>query len=92
MELVSDDDIRAVLEDAIDTAEDESNVKALHLLLQHLQAGTCSNEMDQRLPSEWRPFAWWKKWARDWQDVKYCSHRCRNVAQVAPSIAGISSR
>ena len=24
-----------------------------------------------------RPFAWRKKWARDWADVRYCSHRCR---------------
>ena len=24
-----------------------------------------------------RPFAWRKKWARDWENVKYCSQRCR---------------
>lgn len=24
-----------------------------------------------------RPFAWRKKWARDWEDVVYCSARCR---------------
>ncbi|MDX2237587.1 MAG: DUF2256 domain-containing protein, partial [Hyphomonadaceae bacterium] len=24
-----------------------------------------------------RPFAWRKKWARDWEAVKYCSDRCR---------------
>jgi hypothetical protein len=24
-----------------------------------------------------RPFAWRKKWARDWERVKYCSDRCR---------------
>lgn len=24
-----------------------------------------------------RPFAWRKKWARDWAEVKYCSERCR---------------
>ncbi|XBQ16121.1 MAG: DUF2256 domain-containing protein [Oceanicaulis sp.] len=23
-----------------------------------------------------RPFAWRKKWARDWEAVKYCSKRC----------------
>lgn len=22
-------------------------------------------------------FAWRKKWARDWNDVRYCSDRCR---------------
>ncbi|MDA9128327.1 MAG: DUF2256 domain-containing protein [Flavobacteriaceae bacterium] len=24
-----------------------------------------------------RPFAWRKKWARDWENVLYCSERCR---------------
>jgi hypothetical protein len=24
-----------------------------------------------------RPFAWRKKWAKVWEDVKYCSDRCR---------------
>ena len=24
-----------------------------------------------------RSFAWRKKWARDWERVKYCSERCR---------------
>ncbi|MDQ0457835.1 DUF2256 domain-containing protein [Rhizobium paknamense] len=24
-----------------------------------------------------RPFAWRKKWARDWAEVRYCSERCR---------------
>jgi hypothetical protein len=28
-----------------------------------------------------RPFAWRKKWARVWQDVKYCSERCRRAAR-----------
>ena len=26
-----------------------------------------------------RPFAWRKKWERVWDDVKYCSDRCRNA-------------
>lgn len=25
-----------------------------------------------------RPFVWRKKWARDWNEVKYCSDRCRS--------------
>ncbi|WP_445385579.1 DUF2256 domain-containing protein [Robiginitalea sp. IMCC44478] len=25
-----------------------------------------------------RPFSWRKKWAKDWENVKYCSKRCRN--------------
>ena len=24
-----------------------------------------------------RPFTWRKKWERDWEQVKYCSDRCR---------------
>lgn len=28
------------------------------------------------------PFAWRRKWARDWQSVIYCSERCRR--QGAP--------
>ncbi|MEL7118257.1 MAG: DUF2256 domain-containing protein [Bacteroidota bacterium] len=25
-----------------------------------------------------RPFTWRKKWERVWDEVKYCSDRCRN--------------
>ncbi|MEO1021022.1 MAG: DUF2256 domain-containing protein [Bacteroidota bacterium] len=25
-----------------------------------------------------RPFNWRKKWAKNWEEVKYCSERCRN--------------
>jgi hypothetical protein len=25
-----------------------------------------------------RPFAWRKKWAKDWDDVKTCSDRCKS--------------
>ncbi|WP_460527501.1 DUF2256 domain-containing protein [Chitinimonas naiadis] len=28
-----------------------------------------------------RPFAWRKKWARDWDQVRYCSDRCRRARQ-----------
>lgn len=24
-----------------------------------------------------RPFTWRKKWERDWEQVRYCSDRCR---------------
>ncbi|HCV86602.1 MAG TPA: DUF2256 domain-containing protein [Deltaproteobacteria bacterium] len=24
-----------------------------------------------------RPFTWRRKWARDWDQVRYCSERCR---------------
>jgi len=25
----------------------------------------------------WRPFTWRKKWEKVWDEVKYCSDRCR---------------
>ncbi|MEP6597757.1 MAG: DUF2256 domain-containing protein [Ginsengibacter sp.] len=24
-----------------------------------------------------RPFSWRKKWAKDWDEVRYCSDKCR---------------
>ena len=37
-----------------------------------------------------RPFAWRKKWARDWDQVKYCSDRCRSakISEKGIGIAG----
>jgi hypothetical protein len=37
----------------------------------------------QNLPSKncvvcKKPFAWRKKWEKVWEEVKYCSERCRN--------------
>ncbi|WP_443026257.1 DUF2256 domain-containing protein [Sphingomonas sp. CCH9-F2] len=43
----------------------------------HLPEKTCA--------SCHRPFAWRKKWARDWEQVKYCSDRCRGAGK-RPSI------
>lgn len=28
-----------------------------------------------------QPFAWRKKWARDWHNVRYCSERCRRAGR-----------
>jgi hypothetical protein len=28
-----------------------------------------------------RPFAWRKKWERAWDEVRYCSDRCRGEAK-----------
>ncbi|MDY7025215.1 MAG: DUF2256 domain-containing protein [Pseudomonadota bacterium] len=33
-----------------------------------------------------RPFSWRKKWARDWENVKYCSKRCAGNAKKSPEI------
>nr|WP_256487903.1 DUF2256 domain-containing protein [Deinococcus sp. HSC-46F16] len=31
------------------------------------------------------PFAWRKKWEREWEQVKYCSDRCRAAAKRGAS-------
>ncbi|WP_443627831.1 DUF2256 domain-containing protein [Candidatus Njordibacter sp. Uisw_002] len=28
-----------------------------------------------------KPFAWRKKWARDWDNVRYCSQRCKTESK-----------
>jgi hypothetical protein len=28
-----------------------------------------------------RPFTWRKKWERDWENVKYCSDKCRTLSK-----------
>ena len=35
-----------------------------------------------------RPFAWRKKWARDWDQVKYCSDACRRAARPTGAADG----
>jgi hypothetical protein len=42
MEQVEASDIREVLEDALETAEDPSNIAALHRILGHLASGPLS--------------------------------------------------
>lgn len=42
----------------------------------------------QSLPSKLcvacrKPMTWRKRWARDWDQVKYCSDRCRKSGAVA---------
>lgn len=29
-----------------------------------------------------RPFTWRKKWEKVWDEVRYCSHRCRDARQA----------
>jgi hypothetical protein len=35
------------------------------------------NLPDKLCPACNKPFAWRKKWARDWDNVIYCSDKCR---------------
>ncbi|MDR9393015.1 DUF2256 domain-containing protein [Roseovarius sp. SYSU LYC5161] len=30
-----------------------------------------------------RPFTWRRKWARDWDSVRYCSKRCRGAGAAS---------
>ncbi len=32
-----------------------------------------------------RPFTWRKKWEKVWDEVKYCSDRCRSEGRRKPS-------
>ncbi|WP_200223921.1 DUF2256 domain-containing protein [Rhodoferax fermentans] len=34
------------------------------------------------------PFAWRKKWARNWDQVVYCSERCRRSGPTTPGGPG----
>lgn len=34
------------------------------------------------------PFAWRRKWERAWDEVKYCSERCRNGHKRARASRG----
>ncbi len=35
------------------------------------------------------PFAWRKKWAANWSDVKFCSDRCRNTKPESRTTAAV---
>ncbi len=35
-----------------------------------------------------RPFTWRKKWAKDWENVRYCSQRCRGNAKGPSAVKG----
>lgn len=37
-----------------------------------------------------RPFAWRKKWARDWEAVRHCSERCRRDGRRSQAAPGTS--
>lgn len=37
------------------------------------------------------PFTWRRKWARDWEEVRYCSERCRRHRSTADDPAAPSA-
>ena len=40
-------------------------------------AGRAAQRPSKTCPVCGRPFSWRKKWARDWEQVVYCSDACR---------------
>ncbi|WP_422443949.1 MULTISPECIES: DUF2256 domain-containing protein [unclassified Endozoicomonas] len=51
--------------------------------MKHSQrARTADNKVDRtaqkQCPVCHRPFTWRKKWERCWEEVRYCSRRCRS--------------
>ncbi|MDG1704407.1 MAG: DUF2256 domain-containing protein [Pseudomonadales bacterium] len=36
-----------------------------------------------------KPFAWRKKWSRDWDQVLYCSERCRRNKNSSEATGGL---
>jgi hypothetical protein len=40
--------------------------------------GVAKSDLPQKICAHCgRPFTWRRKWARDWEQVKYCSDACR---------------
>lgn len=35
-----------------------------------------------------RPFVWRKKWERDWDNVKFCSDKCRAAGEAGRKSSG----
>jgi hypothetical protein len=51
----------------------------------HVNLGRASAKADlpQKLCAACaRPFSWRRKWARDWDKVRFCSDRCRAACRV----------
>ncbi len=45
-------------------------------------AGVAKRDLPSKMcPVCQRPFAWRRKWARDWDNVVYCSDRCRRTGR-----------
>jgi hypothetical protein len=43
-----------------------------------ISRGRSKSELPEKLCAACgRPFCWRRKWARDWDNVRYCSERCR---------------
>ena len=59
-----------------------SSHELMHTDLSHRHQTSMRGVSKQNLPAKvclacGRPFTWRKRWERVWDDVKYCSDRCR---------------
>ena len=44
------------------------------------------SELPSKICLSWGlPFTWPKKWERDWEQVAYCSERCRRARTALPN-------
>jgi len=54
-----------------------------------MKAGMKKENLPQKLCAHCqRPFTWRKKWARNWEEVRYCSDACRTGRYPAKGASG----
>ena len=57
----------------------------LSIINQQLMKKTDKSDLPEKIcPVCGRPFAWRKRWEKNWETVKYCSERCRRNKSVTP--------
>ncbi|HAF87818.1 MAG: hypothetical protein CMF38_06255 [Legionellaceae bacterium] len=51
------------------------------MVLIHKKKKSCKkSDLPSKIcPQCQRPFVWRKKWQKNWEEVKYCSKRCRGL-------------
>ena len=64
------------------TTDPEKNCNGTHKVVQAVKADIAEKLAENGFPPKTclrceRPFEWRKKWARDWENVKYCSEKCK---------------
>ena len=57
-------------------------VRSIHVR-SHGKAVLKKDLPEKLCPACRRPFAWRKKWERCWEDVVYCSQRCRREGKAS---------
>lgn len=65
------------------------HILKVHNGVEKMKKTTKINPKKQYLPEKTCPvcnrsFAWRKKWERNWDEVKFCSQKCRLQSKVSP--------